>query len=85
MMDAKGNARLMPPAVKNFSCSHPRYDGHVIESIGANEMIQASFIVFLTFIIVSANLTVIVIINSRKYQPFLHPQVKTFYHYKYSD
>lgn len=75
-MDPK--ARLIPAAIKNFSCAHPRYDGNIVGNIGPKEMIQASFIIFLTFLIITANLIVIIVINSRKYQSYIHPQVKAF-------
>lgn len=73
-MDPKTHTKLIPEAVKNFSCSHPRYDGNLVTNVGPREMIQASFIIFLTFLIITANLVVIIVINSRKYQSFLHPQ-----------
>lgn len=77
-MDPKANIRLIPAAIKNFSCAHPRYDGNIAANVGPKEMIQASFIIFLTFLIVGANFVVIIVINSRKYQAYLHPQVRLF-------
>lgn len=78
-MDPKGNTRLIPPAIRNISCSHPRYLGNFIEHIGPNDTIQALIVVVITFLIISANLTVIVVINSRRYAPYLHPQVFHFH------
>lgn len=74
-MDTKGNTRLTPPAIRNVSCSHPRYSGNIIDNIGPNDTIQALFVIVLTFLIIMANLTVIIVINSRRYAPYLHPQV----------
>lgn len=74
-MDTKGNTRLTPPAIRNVSCLHPRYSGNIIDNIGPNDTIQALFVIVLTILIIIANLTVIIVINSRRYAPYLHPQV----------
>lgn len=73
-MDLK-SVTLIPPAIKNISCSHPRYEGAFMSNIGAIELIQAFFILMLTFAVVGANLMVIIVINCRRYSSFIHPQV----------
>lgn len=75
-MDLKSTTILIPPSVKNISCSHPRYEGTtLISNIGATEFIQAFFIIVITFAIVGSNLMVIIVINCRRYSSFIHPQV----------
>uniref|UniRef100_A0A336LJ54 CSON005263 protein n=1 Tax=Culicoides sonorensis TaxID=179676 RepID=A0A336LJ54_CULSO len=73
-MDIKGNTKLTPPSIRNVSCSHPRLTGNIIDNIGPNDTIQALFVIALTFLIIIANLTVIIVINSRRYASYLHPQ-----------
>uniref|UniRef100_A0A182IZU8 G-protein coupled receptors family 1 profile domain-containing protein n=1 Tax=Anopheles atroparvus TaxID=41427 RepID=A0A182IZU8_ANOAO len=42
--------------------------------IGPFDVIQALFIVLLTFLVISANLMVILVINSRRYALYIQPQ-----------
>lgn len=74
-MDSKG-IWLTAPSVKNSSCSHPRYNGQLINQIGPSDTLQAFLIFFLTLGIIGANLMVIFVINSRRYSAYIHPQVK---------
>jgi hypothetical protein len=74
-MDLKSTITLIPPSIRNISCSHPRYEGTFLSNIGATELIQAFFILILTFAIIGANLMVIIVINCRRYSSFIHPQV----------
>lgn len=73
-MDSKATL-LVPPNVKNVSCSHPRYTGSLIYYIGPFDAIQALLILMLTVGIIGANLLVIFVINHRRYSPYIHPQV----------
>lgn len=74
-MDSKAGTLLVPPNVKNVSCSHPRYTGSLIYYIGPFDAIQALLILMLTVGIIGANLLVIFVINHRRYSPYIHPQV----------
>lgn len=74
-MDLKANAILIAPSVKNCSCAHPRYAGQLINHIGLNEGLQGIIVLCLTLGIIGANLLVILVINSRRYTAYIHPQV----------
>uniref|UniRef100_A0A182QWR3 G-protein coupled receptors family 1 profile domain-containing protein n=1 Tax=Anopheles farauti TaxID=69004 RepID=A0A182QWR3_9DIPT len=74
VMDLKAGKHLVAPAINNISCSHNRFAGHFLHQIGAFDVIQALFIVLLTFLVISANLMVILVINSRRYAAYIHPQ-----------
>ncbi|XP_049542467.1 5-hydroxytryptamine receptor 1D [Anopheles darlingi] len=73
-MDLKAGKHLVAPAINNISCSQNRFAGHFFHQIGPFDVIQALFIVLLTFLVISANLMVIVVINSRRYAAYIHPQ-----------
>ena len=74
-MDLKSATILIPPSIRNISCSHPRYTASFFANTGAIDFIQAFFIMMLTIAIVVANLMVIIVINCRRYSSFIHPQV----------
>lgn len=74
-MDLKANTGLVAPSLRNISCSHPRYVNNLFSNIGPSDILQAFFILILTFAIVGANLMVIFVINSRRYALYIHPQV----------
>lgn len=75
-MDLKTGTLLVPPTVKNSSCSHPRYTTHnFIVHIGIAETIEAFLIVVLTLGVIGANALVIFVINNRRYSPYIHMQV----------
>lgn len=78
-MDSKGGVWLVAPLVKNLSCSHPRYAGKFINHIGPGDTIQAFLVICLTIGVVGANLMVIFVINSRRYNSYIHPQVNHFF------
>ncbi|XP_055856353.1 beta-3 adrenergic receptor isoform X2 [Episyrphus balteatus] len=74
-MDLKTGTLLVPPTVKNSSCSHPRYTGHsFIIHIGIAETIEALLILILTLGVIGANALVIFVINNRRYSPYIHMQ-----------
>ncbi|CAO1431342.1 unnamed protein product [Diamesa serratosioi] len=73
-MDLKSATILIPPSIRNISCSHPRYTSSYFTNTGAMDFIQAFFIMMLTIAIVGANLMVIIVINCRRYSSFIHPQ-----------
>ncbi|XP_067627773.1 uncharacterized protein [Eurosta solidaginis] len=74
-MDLKVGGLLVPPTVKNSSCSHPRYTTHnFIVHIGIAETIEAVLILILTLGVIGANTLVIFIINNRRYSPYIHQQ-----------
>ncbi|XP_052860781.1 5-hydroxytryptamine receptor 1D [Anopheles cruzii] len=73
-MDLKAGKHLVAPAINNISCSHNRFAGHFFAQIGPFDVIQALFIVLLTFLVIGANLMVILVINSRRYAAYIHPQ-----------
>ncbi|XP_035785223.1 5-hydroxytryptamine receptor 1D-like [Anopheles albimanus] len=73
-MDLKAGKHLVAPAINNISCSHNRFAGHFLHQLGPFDVIQALFIVLLTFLVISANLMVIFVINSRRYAAYIHPQ-----------
>lgn len=77
-MDLKSATILIPPSIRNISCSHPRYTASYFANTGAIDFIQAFFIMMLTIAIVVANLMVIIVINCRRYSSFIHPQVNIF-------
>lgn len=79
-MDSKAGTLLVPPNVKNVSCSHPRYTGSLIYYIGPFDALQALLILMLTVGIIGANLLVIFVINHRRYSPYIHPQVCYNFH-----
>ncbi|XP_055627983.1 5-hydroxytryptamine receptor 1A [Toxorhynchites rutilus septentrionalis] len=74
VMDLKAGKHLVAPAINNISCSNNRFAGHFFAQIGPLDVLQALFIVLLTFLVISANLMVIVVINSRRYAAYIHPQ-----------
>lgn len=75
-MDLKAGGLLVPPTVKNSSCSHPRYTSHnFIAHIGIAETIEAVLILILTLGVIGANALVIFVINNRRYSPYIHQQV----------
>lgn len=75
-MDLKTGSLLVAPAVKNSSCSHPRYSGHnFIVHIGIAETIEAVLILVLTLGVIGANCLVIFVINNRRYAAYIHQQV----------
>lgn len=75
-MDLKAGGLLVPPTVKNSSCSHPRYTSHnFIVHIGIAETIEAVLILILTLGVIGANTLVIFVINNRRYSPYIHQQV----------
>lgn len=76
-MDLKSGSLLVPPTVKNSSCSHPRYSGthNFIQNIGITETIEALLILILTLGVIGANALVIFVINNRRYATFIHQQV----------
>ncbi|ALC41899.1 CG13579 [Drosophila busckii] len=74
-MDLKSGSLLVAPAVKNSSCSHPRYTGHnLIQHIGIAETIEAVLILVLTLGVIGANCLVIFVINNRRYAAYIHQQ-----------
>ncbi|XP_068146302.1 uncharacterized protein [Drosophila tropicalis] len=74
-MDLKTGSLLVAPAVKNSSCSHPRYSGHnFIVHIGIAETIEAVLILVLTLGVIGANCLVIFVINNRRYAAYIHQQ-----------
>ncbi|XP_054738919.1 uncharacterized protein LOC129245004 [Anastrepha obliqua] len=74
-MDLKAGGLLVPPTVKNSSCSHPRYNSHnFIIHIGIAETIEAVLILILTLGVIGANALVIFVINNRRYSPYIHQQ-----------
>ncbi|XP_065089728.1 trace amine-associated receptor 8c [Ochlerotatus camptorhynchus] len=73
-MDLKAGKHLVAPAINNISCSNNRFTGNFFAHIGPLDVLQALFIVFLTFLVISANLMVIIVINSRRYAAYIHPQ-----------
>ncbi|XP_033247561.1 5-hydroxytryptamine receptor 1A [Drosophila miranda] len=74
-MDLKTGTLLVAPAVKNSSCSHPRYSGHnFIAHIGIAETIEAVLILVLTLGVIGANCLVIFVINNRRYAAYIHQQ-----------
>lgn len=73
-MDLKAGKHLVAPAINNISCSNNRFTGNFFAQIGPLDVLQALFIVFLTILVISANLMVIVVINSRRYAAYIHPQ-----------
>ncbi|XP_030379210.1 beta-3 adrenergic receptor [Scaptodrosophila lebanonensis] len=74
-MDLKTGTLLVAPAVKNSSCSHPRYSGHnFIVHIGIAETIEAVLILVLTLGVIGANCLVIFVINNRRYSAYIHQQ-----------
>ncbi|KAM8713240.1 hypothetical protein ACLKA7_013540 [Drosophila subpalustris] len=74
-MDLKTGSLLVAPAVKNSSCSHPRYSGHnFILHIGIAETIEAVLILVLTLGVIGANCLVICVINNRRYAAYIHQQ-----------
>uniref|UniRef100_A0A182MP87 G-protein coupled receptors family 1 profile domain-containing protein n=1 Tax=Anopheles culicifacies TaxID=139723 RepID=A0A182MP87_9DIPT len=73
-MDLKAGKHLVAPAINNISCTNNRFAGHFFHQIGPFDVIQALFIVLLTFLVISANLMVILVINSRRYAAYIHPQ-----------
>lgn len=76
-MDLKTGSLLVAPAVKNSSCSHPRYSGHnFIVHIGIAETIEAVLILVLTLGVIGANCLVIFVINNRRYAAYIHQQVR---------
>lgn len=79
-MDLKSGSLLVPPTVKNSSCSHPRYSGtlNFIQNIGITETIEAILILVLTLGVIGANALVIFVINNRRYAAFIHQQVLFF-------
>lgn len=78
-MDLKSGSWLIAPSVRNSSCSHPRYTHSLIYYIGPFDIIQALLILTLTIGIIGANLMVIIIINHRRYSPYIQPQVYNNY------
>lgn len=77
-MDLKSGSLLVPPTVKNSSCSHPRYSGahNFIQHIGITETIEAIVILVLTLGVIGANALVIFVINNRRYAAYIHQQVQ---------
>ncbi|XP_013113447.2 dopamine receptor 2 [Stomoxys calcitrans] len=74
-MDLKSGTLLVPPAVKNSSCSHPRYTSHnFLQHVGIAETIEAVLILILTLGVIGANALVIFVINNRRYSPYIHQQ-----------
>ncbi|XP_058117881.1 5-hydroxytryptamine receptor 1A [Anopheles coustani] len=73
-MDLKAGKHLVAPAINNISCSNNRFAGNFFSQIGPFDVIQALFIVLLTFLVISANLMVILVINSRRYALYIQPQ-----------
>jgi hypothetical protein len=73
-MDPKLSAGLVPPSIKNISCSQSRLISTYLYNIGPNEVFQAFFIVLITVAILVSNLIVLLVINSRKYSMYIHPQ-----------
>ncbi|EAT48408.2 AAEL000528-PA, partial [Aedes aegypti] len=73
-MDLKAGKHLVAPAINNISCSKQSFASGFFAQIGPLDVLQALFIVFLTFLVISANLMVIVVINSRRYAAYIHPQ-----------
>uniref|UniRef100_T1GQF2 G-protein coupled receptors family 1 profile domain-containing protein n=1 Tax=Megaselia scalaris TaxID=36166 RepID=T1GQF2_MEGSC len=67
----------LAPSVKNASCSNSRYllsEHSFIFYIGFGEIVEASIILILTLGVISANMLVIIVINSRKYSSYIHQQ-----------
>ncbi|KAL9702211.1 hypothetical protein quinque_005729 [Culex quinquefasciatus] len=74
-MDLKAGKHLVAPAINNISCSEDRFAKvSFLGQLHPFDVLQALFIVFLTFLVISANLMVILIINSRRYAAYIHPQ-----------
>lgn len=65
---------LVAPLLRNSSCDNGN-SSTFLSNLGALDVIQAFFIMTLTLAIVGANLVVIIVINTRRYASFIHPQV----------
>lgn len=65
---------LIAPPIRNISCEYanPTY---FLTNLMVTDVLQALFIMTLTLAIIIANLVVIIVINCRRYQSFIHPQV----------
>lgn len=66
---------LVPPALHNSSCTHPRYSGPSAPYPSAWNVLQAAFVLLLSAGILAANLLVIFVINTRRYAKYIHAQV----------
>lgn len=76
-MDPKAGVWLVAPSVRNASCSHPRFSANSLWTlVGPMEAIQAFLVLSLAVGIIGANLMVILVINNRRYSPYIHPQVR---------
>ncbi|XP_055705323.1 trace amine-associated receptor 1 [Phlebotomus papatasi] len=74
-MDPKAGVWLVAPSVRNASCSHPRFSANSLWTlVGPMEAIQAFLVLSLAVGIIGANLMVILVINNRRYSPYIHPQ-----------
>ncbi|GAB0100945.1 trace amine-associated receptor 1 [Sergentomyia squamirostris] len=74
-MDPKAGVWLVAPSVRNASCSHPRYSASSLWTlVGPVEAIQSFLVFTLAVGIIGANLMVILVINNRRYSPYIHPQ-----------
>lgn len=67
---------LIAPPLQNSSCAHPRFGiASFFTSLTFGDVLQALVILLLTFGVLAANMLLIVVINSRRYSKYIHPQV----------
>ncbi|XP_017305267.1 neuropeptide FF receptor 2, partial [Diaphorina citri] len=72
-MSHKTTTILIPPALSNSSCSHPRYATSG-PPITWGSVTEATFVLLLTVGICGANILVIIVINTRRYSKYIHSQ-----------
>lgn len=65
---------LVAPLLRNSSCENVNASSF-ISNLSVTDVLQAVFIITLTLAIIFANLIVIIVINCRRYESFIHPQV----------
>lgn len=69
---------LVAPPLQNSSCSNPRFGAGFFASLTFGDVLQALVILTLTFGVLAANMLLILVINSRRYSKYIHPQVRTY-------
>lgn len=65
---------LVSPPLRNSSCEYAN-STNFLNNLMVTDVLQAFFIITLTLAIIIANLVVIIVINCRRYESFIHPQV----------
>lgn len=65
---------LIAPPIRNSSCEYAN-STNFIYNLMVTDVLQAFFIMTLSLAIIIANLVVIIVINCRRYEQFIHPQV----------